>query len=154
MFETVALLSLNSHSDVLKLTLIGVSLSEGLQKFQEDLNTKEIPIPQLLATESTASSPLNSPSEEYIYITGPQEVLSSIKKEIKNFPLSKDSFCTVTATCTGVSTPEIASLITKKLSACEIKPLRLWMSGMSCTLLLPASQRQKALTELHSLIQE
>ncbi len=171
MFETVAILSLNSHSEVLKLTLSGVSLSEGLQKFQTELNSKEIPIPQLLATESIAPSPLTPPStnsiesdytkknisfpstEEHIYITGPQEVLSAIKKEIKNFPLSKDSFCTVTATCTGVSTPEIASLITQKLTTSEIKPLRLWMSGMSCTLLLLASQRQKALTELHRLIQ-
>lgn len=172
MFEAVSILSLNSHADVLKLTLRGISLSDGLKKLQDELNSKEIPFPQLLATESTtlASPPAppstnsmdirsvqnnsSSPTEEHLYVTGPQEVLSAIKKEVKIFSFAIDSFCTITATCTGVSTPEIASLITQKLIACEIQPLRLWMSGMSCTLLLPAPHRQAALTELHSLIQE
>lgn len=147
MFESVSLISLNSHSDVLKVILKGITLAEGLQKLKEELNAKEIPVPQLLTTES-----ITHLSEEHIYITGPQEVLTAIQKEMKLFPLATDHFCTVTATCTGVSTPEIASLITQKLTSCEIKPLRLWMSGMSCTLLLPASHRQQAITELHSLI--
>jgi len=141
MYETTQILSLNSHAEVLKVSLEGRNLSEGLEKLKEELNSKEIPFPQLLSMETS-----------HLYLTGSQEVLNSISKEIKNFSISKERYCSVTATCTGASTPEIANQITRKMSEISLQPHRLWMSGMSCTLLLPIEQRQKALVQLHTLI--
>jgi aspartate kinase len=150
MFETTKILSLNSHSDVLKLSMKQDSLAVGLQKLQQEFNALELPFPQLLTTESPSHPEL----EQSLYLTGPQEVLNTIKKEIKNFSVSKEQYCTITATCTGVSTPKIASQITQKLHELDLQPIRLWMSGMSCTLLLLSDQRQRALSHLHTLIEE
>lgn len=59
---------------------------------------------------------------------------------------------TVSATCTGASTPDIASQILTLLESHQIIPSRLWMSGMSCTVLLKQDQRIKAIELLHTLI--
>ncbi len=148
MFESTQILSLNSHSDVLKLELTGSSLSEDLEKLKQELNAKEIPFPQLLTTETNPSTSKIS----HLYLTGPQEVLQSIRRDLQEFSVIGEHYCTVTATCTGASTPETAHQILQSLVDINIQPLRLWLSGMSCTLLLLENQREFALQKLHQLI--
>jgi len=172
MFESTQIISINSHAEVLKLSVFDMNLASGLEHLKSELAKKEIPLPQLLASESSdfpnvSNSPetlvtektpeitktINAPTSIHsFYLSGPTEILNAIKKEVKNVAIDKENFCTVTVTCTGASTPEIASQISQKLAQAQINPLRLWMSGMSCTVLLLNEQRSKAIKELHTLI--
>ena len=146
MFESSSVLSINSHADVLTLPLVSSTLSEGLEKIQTDLNTKEISFPQLLATEQV------TPGNYLLYLTGPAEILKALRRELDTSHSPTESLCSVTATCTGVATPEIASRISDQLNKKGLSPLRLWMSGMSCTTVLPAAQREMAIAAIHELI--
>ncbi len=147
MFESVKILSINSHSEVLQLTLRDSNLAESLAKLQTDLRAKEISFPQLLTTESFGSQ------GDSIYLAGPQEVLTAIKRELTTYEISKEALSTVTVTCSGASTPEIAGLVSKHLLSIGITPLRLWMSGMSCSVLLKSAVRERAIAALHELTQ-
>jgi aspartate kinase len=146
MFEKVKILSINSHADVLQLNFENTTLSEGLTALQDEFKNKEISFPQLLTTESMG------PNHNAVFLTGPQEILSAIRREIKSFKLTEIPLATVTATCTGASTPEIATLISNQLAKTQIEPLRLWMSGMSCTLLVKGADQKAAIAALHDLV--
>lgn len=147
MFESVKILSVNSHSEVLQVVLKNFNLSEGLAQLQAELQKKEISFPQLLAAESLGQS------SEAIYLAGPPEVLTAIKRELSTYEISNESLCAVTVTCSGASTPEIAGLISKQLLQLKINPIRLWMSGMSCSVLLTGQQKEAAIAALHELTQ-
>lgn len=146
MFETVTILSINSHADVLPLILDNNNLADGLNLLQKDLLSKEISFPQLLTAEQTPEA------QQLLYLAGPVEVLSAIRRELTQYKQSTEALCTVTATCTGVSTPEIAGLISHKLIQKGIKAKRLWMSGMSCSVLLEQKDRNTAIAAIHELI--
>lgn len=146
MFESIQILSINSHQEVIEVQWGGESLGKGLQKLQEELYEKEISFPQLLSSEISPSG------ENLIFLTGPKEILSAIKRELKSFIIKKDSLCSVTATCSGVSTPEILNSITNHLEAHQIKPLRVWMSGMSCSILVESQKQNETIQLLHQLI--
>ncbi len=157
-FESIQILSLNSHSEVLELSWDTLSLTEGLQKLKSELLKKEISFPQLLCSENIAksksetNSSLPSSTITTLYITGPSETLNAIKKENSSFYKIDHTWCTVTATCSGASTPEIAAMVFDQLEKHQIKPIRMWMSGMSCTVLLEQQHRTQAITLLHSLV--
>jgi aspartate kinase len=146
MFEAVKVLSVNSHAEVIKITLENTNLAGGLTNLQKECHEKEISFPQLIATETM------TPTQELVFLTGSSEILQAIKREIPSLNISSDLFSSVTATCSGASTPEIAHLIAKQLAAINIFPLRIWMSGMSCTVLILASDKAKAISAIHELV--
>lgn len=146
MFESVRLLSINSHSDIVQLQIKGQSLSEGLSALQKSLEANEISFPQLLTTEEGGEN------SNIIYLTGPQETLEALRRENHQFNISSERLSTVTVTCTGVATPEIAVKITQQLEKNGIQTKRLWISGMSCSVLLPSDSKSSAIATLHDLI--
>lgn len=144
MFETSRALSLNSHETVLQLNSKSGSALESLQALQKRLEEKQIAFPQILSAKS-----------QQIYLTGPQEIMEAIKKEIaslKEFTLAKNDFSTVTLTCTGVTSPEITQQILKKLADEKIQVEEVMLSSMSVTVLLNRESRDQALQKLHQLI--
>lgn len=146
MFESMNVISINSHNEILKLKIKEKNLTEGLSHLQSLLSQKEIAFPQLLTTESTQEN------DNIVYLAGPSEVLSAIKREAATLIVNNKSFSTVTATCTGVSTPEIAIKISNQLAKVGISIERIWMSGLSCTVLISQEMRETAIAAIHELI--
>lgn len=149
-YESVQILSINSHSEVLEMCWDQYSLSDGLQKLKLELLEKEISFPQLLSTELEMNQ--SSHLQTSLFLTGPSETINAIKNGVSKFSKMTSIWSTVSATCTGASTPDIASQILTLLESHQIIPSRLWMSGMSCTVLLKQDQRIKAIELLHTLI--
>lgn len=144
MFETSRALSLNSHETVLQLHAQDSSGARMLDVLQKCLDEKQIAFPQILAVKN-----------QQIYLTGPQEIIESIRKEIaslKEFRLGGADFATVTLTCTGVTSPEITRRILSHLEDVGVQIEELMLSSMSVTVLLKKQQRETALRALHSLI--
>ena len=124
------------------------TLAEGLENLQNEFTKNEISFPQLLSVESEGEF------THIVYFAGPKEVMTAIKKDLVNYMFEPHSLCSITATCTGASTPEIATLITKKLATNNLCPLRVWMSGMSCTVVIAGQSQETAIRLLHELVQQ
>lgn len=146
MFESIHIISVNSHADLIKVTIKDKSATKALGDLRQIFLNNEISLPQLLAMETDH---LNQPN---IYLTGPPEVLSAIRRTEISLLEGDSNLCTITATCSGASTPEIAEQICRQLESDNIVPIRIWMSGMSCTVLLKQDQRIKAITHVHTLV--
>jgi len=148
MFESQQILALNSFEKVLKLQLECKSSAEGFQTLQKFFNEKEIPSPQILSLKF-------ADGQLQIYLTGPNEIVTAIKEELKNHATIKmdaQTFSSIAATCTGVTSPQILEKILHTLKESAIEISDVWMTAMSAVVLLPSAQREKALHQLHSLI--
>lgn len=148
MFETTQGLSLNSHETVLEITLSEKYPSKSLKKLREHFDQKQIAFPQLLHTEVLGDS-------TRILLTGPQEIVTAARSELqahKEIRLNKESYSTVTLTCTGATSPEISEMIFSELEKVQVQPMQLIMSAMSATVLIRQNQRESALKSLHNLI--
>ncbi len=148
MFETAQILGINSHERVLEIQSGKLSASEALEKLQGLFNEKEIAFPQILQIHSQKD-------KTYMYMTGPQEILTAIEKELegeKEFKLGSEKLSSVTATCTGSTSPDVVQKILSTLEGKKISVLMTLQSAMSATVLVPHSQREKAIKELHGLI--
>ncbi len=149
-YESVQILSINSHSEVLEMSWDQYSLSDGIQKLKMELLEKEISFPQLLCSELGVNQ--STHTQTSLFLTGPSESINAIKHGVSKFSKMTSIWSTVSVTCTGASTPDIAAQILTVLEKHQIIPSRLWMSGMSCTVLLKQNQRLKAIELLHTLI--
>jgi aspartate kinase len=124
------------------------NLSDGLVQFQKVLAAKEIPLPQLLASEVAESD-----QGFCLFLAGPAETIEALRREFDEKRIDPTRLTSVTATCSGASTPEIATLISQKLKGANIIPRRIWMSAMSCTIVLERLFREEAIQKLHELIE-
>ena len=148
MFESSKVLSLNSHETVLQIYCESTSIAEALKKFQQTLEQKQIAFPQLLHAETQGN-------RQSLLLTGPQEITTAIKNEIKSFKgitLQPTDFSTVTATCTGVTSPQIIQSALESLEKEKIKVHHTIISAMSTTMLIESKQREQALATLHKMI--
>ena len=151
MFETTKVLGLNSHEQVLEIEIKTDLLSEALKTLNQFLDKNEIAVPQILFTES-------SNGITQIFLTGPSEIVEAITKHGKiassseSIFVKNDNLCTVTATCTGVTTPEISQNIFQTLSKNKIAASRVQYSAMSVTIYIEKNRKELALQALHSLI--
>jgi aspartate kinase len=148
MFETSRALSLNSHETVLRIHNDSASIQESLRSLRQALEAKQIAFPQLLHTQS------EGPRHE-ILLTGPQEIMAAIKKEIAAIPgmsLSSTAFSTVTLTCTGITSPDILRDALSRLEKANIQIHQLMMGAMSVSLLIETAHRETALQKLHEMI--
>lgn len=148
-FESAKILGINSHECILEITFKGPSCTDAMLRVREYLDSKEIAFPQILQV-------LKRPEGTVFYVTGPQEILSAIERELPrstDFKLSSDKWASVTATCTGSTSPDVAQKIWKCLESHGIHALSTLQSAMSITVIVPQAQRQQAIQQLHALIQ-
>lgn len=148
MFESCKALSLNSHETVLEIKSLEKNTATALKKLQSLFVEKQIPFPQLLHCEI-------SQIETEIILTGPQEIMDAVKRELQNqkyFTLNSTDFSTVTLTCTGATSPEIPQKVLEQMEQAQVSARKLIMSAMSVTVLIEAKQRTKAIAALHALI--
>jgi aspartate kinase len=148
MFESAEIMGINSHERVLEIQTGKLSAAEALEKLQSLFNEKEIAFPQILQIQTQKD-------KTFLYMTGPQEILAAIEKELageKEFKLGAEKLSSVTATCTGSTSPDVVRKILSALEGKKIEVLMTMQSAMSATVLVPHSQREKAIKELHGLI--
>jgi aspartate kinase len=148
MFESCKALSLNSHETVLEISSNEKNSAKVLSQLHELFEEKQIPFPQLLHCEI-------SDGKVMILLTGPQEIMAAMKKELKQhqaFALNSTDFSTVTLTCTGSTSPEIPHKVLQKMDHAKLQAHKLLMSAMSLTVLVDAKNRKSTIETLHSLI--
>jgi aspartate kinase len=148
MFESQEILALNSHEKVLQITIDEASSATALKKIQSELEKRQIAFPQLLHLQSNSKSTI-------ILLTGPEEIISAIQRDFSNHKsihLDPQLFSTVSATCTGATSPLLPEKILSQLESADIAIKELIMSTMTATVLLEQKNRDKALKELHKLI--
>ncbi|MEK2644166.1 aspartate kinase [Bdellovibrio sp. BCCA] len=148
MFESCKALSLNSHEMVLGILSKEKNPAKALKELQTLFDQKQIAFPQLLHCE------MNADKLEML-LTGPQEIVQAIKKELQNHPqfsLLPTDFSTVTVTCTGATSPEITQQVLNVLADRQLHSHKLMMSAMSVTVLVEAPIRKQVIESLHQLI--
>lgn len=148
MFESCKALSLNSHEMVLGILSKEKNPAKALKDLQTLFDQKQIAFPQLLHCE------MNADKTEML-LTGPQEIMQAIKKELQNHPqfsLLPTDFSTVTVTCTGATSPEMTQQVLNILSDKKLRSHKLMLSAMSVTVLVEAPIRKQVIESLHQLI--
>ncbi|MFP5520155.1 MAG: aspartate kinase [Bdellovibrionia bacterium] len=148
MFETTKGLSLNTHESVIQIAIKGEYAGGSLKKLHQHLDQKQIAFPQILHTDYANA-------ETQLLVTGPKEVLTALIQELDHhneIQLKNKNLCTVTLTCTGVTSPEISESVLGQLEKSKIQPHKMMMSPMSITVLLDQQSRDEALKALHALI--
>ena len=148
MFESVKALSINSHETVLSIQSNALSPSAVLAALQKLFTEKQIPFPQVLNMDATGSG-------AQILITGPQEIMAAIKREIKLqalLKLSEMELSTVSLTCTGVTSPDLTQQALEILEKEKIQTHKLFVSSMSLNFLVSAQDRKATIESLHKLI--
>ncbi len=148
MFESAKILAINSHERVIEIHASHLSAAEAINQLRTFFDEKEIAFPQILQV-------LTKPSEVSFYLTGPQEILTAIEKEISQAPqfkLGSEKLASVTATCTGSTSPDVVQKVLNCLNQKNIKVHTTLQSAMSTTVLVAQTQREVAIQELHALI--
>ena len=148
MFESCKALSLNSHELVLGIHCKEKNPAKALHGLQNLLNQNQIAFPQLLSCELSLD-------KIEIFLTGPQEIMVAVKKELQkhsDFTLLPTDYSTVTLTCTGATSPEITQQVLNSLNEKNLAAQKLLVSAMSLTVLVEAPLRKQVIEALHPLI--
>ncbi len=148
MFESSKALSLNSHEIVLGIQCSQMNPALALKGLQELLEKNQVAFPQVLSCETSTNN-------TEIYLTGPHEIMTAVKNELRATPgfrlLPKD-YSTVTLTCTGATSPEITQQVLNALNSNNLESQKLLVSAMSITVLVEAPLRKQVIECLHTLI--
>ncbi|UXR64931.1 aspartate kinase [Bdellovibrio bacteriovorus] len=148
MFESCKALSLNSHELVLGIHCKEKNPAKALHGLQSLLDYNQIAFPQLLSCELSLD-------KTEIFLTGPQEIMVAVKKELQkhsDFTLLPTDYSTVTLTCTGATSPEITQKVLNNLNEKNLAAQKLLVSAMSLTVLVEAPLRKQVIEALHPLI--
>lgn len=148
MFESCKALSLNSHELVLGIHCKEKNPAKALHGLQSLLDQNQIAFPQLLSCELSLD-------KTEIFLTGPQEIMVAVKKELQkhsDFTLLPTDYSTVTLTCTGATSPEITQKVLNNLNERNLSAQKLLVSAMSLTVLVEAPLRKQVIEALHPLI--
>jgi aspartate kinase len=146
--ETTMILSINTIETVFKIKMKSKSLHDDYARLKDLFKKNEIIFPQILSVDSNGS-------ENTLFITAPDEMLSMIRKMStgKDMEIS-EGISTVCLTCTGVPSFETQSQISKILEDLKISPLKIQMSAMSVILFIEKDYLSKTVERLHGLIDQ
>lgn len=148
MYESSQVIAINSHSEVLQMSVKQSSPAKALRIINNFFDKNEIAHPQIL------NFVVDAP-EVVFFLTGPREILQSIKQSIKTeklISLSKTEISAVSATCAGASSNEGLSKILIALEKDKIKVTRFFQSAMSSVVFVGKKQKDLAIKALHKLI--
>jgi aspartate kinase len=147
-YESVRILGLNSHSEILILNSTKkISALDFWQMFDQFLNANQIAQPQILRQQGDQES-------QQIWITGPKELLQNLENSIKDNDLfSLDArWSTISCTCSGVISSEIYKKVLSELKSAGHSIESLWTSALSLNLQVARNDREKILQHIHRLI--
>ena len=149
MFEKSRILSLNSYAKILRLESKSIPFHESYSDLTKKWEASQIALPQFLAVDQ-------QPNKTEIWVTGPDEIIKAIESWTKaqnDWQLSEGQWASVTATCTGTTSPELYKTLQHLLEKSDIRATSCRWSALSLSFLIPAHQREKALQTLHTLIE-
>lgn len=150
MFETHSVMAVNSHENVLKLSVASTDMATGWNNISDFFNKNQIAFPQILHTQT-------HPQHFDFYITGPKEQLSLMLTALKEkahpglvVDTKKISF--VTATCTGLLSPDIWTKILNQFKVKNLKPHLTLSSALSLSIACNQEDHEQFVNALHELI--
>jgi len=148
MFESTKFLSVNSHSQVIKLSIKEGSLGNAMSHLHQFLQAKRLPWPQILFTE-------NQEQAWNLYITGPQEglqALTNLSEAQDKIDILNANLSSVTATCEGNVSSSLLEQFSKKLQTVNIDAEQVIISPLSLSAIVPSRNRDSAVQALHELV--
>jgi len=152
MYEKVSVVSLNSFDKVLILHGSADSALDFIKNFREGLQKFQVADPQILHFQTQSATSLESSYQ--LMLSGPSEILEAIESRMKDLYEINGSNCLITATCNGTASPELSALLLDQLKKTQVAPQNLWLSALSVFMILPQTDRKKALQSLHELVQK
>lgn len=150
MYEFTEILAVNSHSEVLKFIIKNKSTSSAIEKMKLFLDENEIPHPQILHIEKNKD-------QLGLFVTGPSEVLTAIKSfsnKDKNFKMSSEELCSVSATCAGATSNEAIEKMLRTLENHKIEVNYFFQSSMTSVFFIEKRNREAGIRCLHKLIKK
>jgi aspartate kinase len=148
MFESTKFLSVNSHAQVMKLSIKEASLGNAMSYLHQFLQTKRLPWPQILFTEQTNNT-------WNLYITAPQEglqAISNLSETQDKMDVLDSNLSSVSATCEGNVGSNLLEKFSHKLQTTNIKTEQIIISPLSLSAIIPSKSRDIAIQALHQLI--
>lgn len=146
-FENDRTIAVNSHSDVRRVTFVGISVTEALDFINSSLTSQGLPLPQILnaSQESNSNTTLlfTSPSES---LEAQVRVVASLGSVVQVDPTA---LSTVTVTCQGSYTTDLTARHADLLKKAGIHVRAIFTSPMSLTYLVGHSQRIESVQILH-----
>ncbi|MBN8539447.1 MAG: aspartate kinase [Deltaproteobacteria bacterium] len=150
-FENDRTISVNSHADVRRITFLSTSVPEALGAINSTLTSQGLPLPQILnvtqESNSATSVLFTSPTES---LEAQARALSAISfASPKKVQVATEALSTVTVTCQGTYTSDLAKRQVDLLKKSAIEVHSIFMSPMSLTYLVSQSQRVESVRILH-----
>lgn len=166
MFETPKILAINSHEQVLALSVNSPHLAQSALILESSFEKNEIPNAQLLHFQ-------HSKGKTYVYLTGATEVLKAIETEFSSgatpkissneltqkespssFPIQvlENNLCSVSVTHTGSTSIQSVKECLSALEKKQIPVIASHVGAMTLSLFMERQHREKAIQALHELI--
>jgi len=146
-FESAKVISVNSHEEIIELQISLASGDEPVSFLKDQLDQNQIPFPQILCSEQNQTA-------LHIFVAGAKESLNAIKKNFaknEKIKIGNKELSSLTATCSGIMSPELHSQCFQQLKNISITPLKTMASPLSLSFFVLRSQREEALRALHQL---
>ena len=156
MFETIKVLSINSHETVLRCLGKQSLITQGLAVLQHECERNQIAFPQILSSTLFSNGKTESDSKLEFLLTGPAETLRALEKLFENhgeFSIDSGKFASVTLTCSGVTSPLLTQKVWSTVDAAKIQVERDLVSAMSLSLIVGHGDRVRGISCLHKLIE-
>jgi aspartate kinase len=147
-FENDRTISVNSHSDVRRVTFVGASVTAALDSINSCFTTQGLPLPQILNAAEESNS------NTTILFTSPAESLEAQARALTSLgtaaQVDATALSTVTVTCQGSYTTDLTARHSDLLKKAGIDIRAILMSPMSLTYLVGHSQRIESVRVLHA----
>ncbi len=164
MFESIKVLSINSHETVLRCLGQQNSLALGLSALNSECERGQIGVPQILSSTLVLDTPANSEAKtkttktqvEFL-LTGPAETLAAFEKILchhAELRIDPEKFASVSLTCSGATSPLLVQNVLSVLETNGISSRCVLLSAMSVNLILSHDDRTHAIRALHKLVEE
>ncbi len=146
-YENESVLSVNSHSEVQRVSVNTSVLPDACAKLEESLRAAQLPLPQVLEAHVAGH-------QVEILFTAPAEALEAqircLSLNNSLYTLDKTPLATVTATCRGGVSRNLLTKLSMALSAKNIVSKQILVSTLSITFLIEKVQRDQAVETLHT----
>ena len=146
-YENESVLSVNSHSEVQRVSISGSDLSQAFMKLEDTLRSAQLPLPQILEAHSAEN-------RIEILFTAPTEALEAQVRCLAGsnsmFTLNAVPLATVTATCRGAVSRSLIGKLSEALTARKITSKQILVSSLSITFLIDKTQRDLAVETIHT----
>lgn len=149
-FSSGQILAVNSHKEVVELTIKAQSASDAEAHLQETLASEKMPWPQVLEQEFANG-------EATYWCSGDTEYLDVLRQTVRRSSacrVREDTLASVTATAFGSIQNSTVTAMTAHLKKAGVAIMRTVPRAMSISYFIPDRIREIAVHELHSFVSQ